>query len=203
MLSAHKPAEKTAADEFNRWLTAAGPDGKVGYNARRLGVMYVIWNSKQWSAYRPQDGWRAYTGASPHTDHVHVSLSWNGALKRTSFWTGQVFPTDYGPCRTVVGQPAPRHTTPRTTPCPAPKPAGAPSQAPAAAPGGSLAEYAGTTLRQGSTGPAVKALQSRLGLRADEAFGPATKAAVVSFQRSRGLVADGIVGRGTWAALAR
>jgi hypothetical protein len=99
MLNAADPVQKATADEFLEWLTAPGPDQKLGYNARRLGVMYVIWNAQTWSAYRADQGWLPYTGASPHTDHIHVSLSWSGAMKRTSFWTGQAAPHDYGPCR--------------------------------------------------------------------------------------------------------
>lgn len=118
MLNAADPGHAATADEFLGWLTAAGPDGTVGYNARRLGVMYVIWNAKSWSFYRADQGWLPYTGANPHTDHIHVSLSWNGALKRTSFWTGQVAPHDYGPCRPGPGVPAPAYSGPRATPCP-------------------------------------------------------------------------------------
>lgn len=57
------------------------------------------------------------------------------------------------------------------------------------------------TLRRGSSGPAVVDLQRRLLITADGKFGPATETAVKAFQRSRGLTADGIVGRQTWAAL--
>lgn len=40
-------------------------------NAARLGVTYVIWNRRIW-----QNGaWKAYSGPSPHTDHVHVSFA--------------------------------------------------------------------------------------------------------------------------------
>ncbi|RYV51387.1 DUF4214 domain-containing protein [Pengzhenrongella frigida] len=88
------PAEKAAGDQFVNWLTAPGPDDKVGYNARRLGVMYVIWNRQIWSNSSSNAGWRAYTGASPHTDHVHVSLSWAGANVRSSWWTGVALPSD-------------------------------------------------------------------------------------------------------------
>lgn len=65
--------------------------------ANRLGVMYVIHNRKIWSSYSP--GWRDYTGYEPHTSHIHISLSWNGARAHTSFWTGRVWPADYDTCR--------------------------------------------------------------------------------------------------------
>jgi hypothetical protein len=40
-------------------------------NADRLGVLYVIWFRQIWL---PATGWKAYHGASAHTDHVHVSM---------------------------------------------------------------------------------------------------------------------------------
>jgi hypothetical protein len=88
------PAQKAAGDAFVQWLTAVGPDGKVGYNARRLGVMHVIWNHYIWSNSSSGAGWRVYTADPPHTDHVHVSLSWAGAYQRTSWWTGVALPSD-------------------------------------------------------------------------------------------------------------
>src|SRR5689334_3930069 len=63
-------------------------------------------------------------------------------------------------------------------------------------------------LQRGETGEPVRDLQRRLaalGLEStsDEPgeFGPATEAAVRSFQQQRGLVVDGLCGSQTWAAL--
>jgi peptidoglycan hydrolase-like protein with peptidoglycan-binding domain len=63
------------------------------------------------------------------------------------------------------------------------------------------------TLRQGSRGSAVADLQRRLAAAgfspgvADGIFGSLTDAAVRSFQRSRGITVDGIVGSQTWSKL--
>ncbi|HWJ03493.1 MAG TPA: peptidoglycan-binding protein [Verrucomicrobiae bacterium] len=62
-------------------------------------------------------------------------------------------------------------------------------------------------LRLGSTGPAVSMLQKKLKMsglytgRIDGIFGPLTDRAVREFQTAHGLVADGIVGPKTMAAL--
>ena len=65
------------------------------------------------------------------------------------------------------------------------------------------------TLRKGSTGPYVVAMQAQLIQRgyscgpkgADGIFGAKTEEAVKDFQRAAGLTADGICGPLTWAAL--
>ena len=62
-------------------------------------------------------------------------------------------------------------------------------------------------LKKGSSGPDVKTLQQRLNelgfdpKGVDGTFGPGTHAAVVAFQKSKGLEADGKVGPNTLAAL--
>lgn len=57
------------------------------------------------------------------------------------------------------------------------------------------------TLKKGSTGADVKSLQTQLGIVADGVFGSVTEAAVMHYQRSHGLTADGIVGANTWNVL--
>jgi cell wall-associated NlpC family hydrolase len=63
------------------------------------------------------------------------------------------------------------------------------------------AAQSSSLLRQGSSGPEVSRIQSQLGITADGVFGPATKAAVISFQQRNGLLVDGIVGPQTRGAL--
>lgn len=57
------------------------------------------------------------------------------------------------------------------------------------------------TVRNGSTGEAVRGAQVQLGVTVDGNFGPATEAAVRSFQTSSGLTSDGVVGPLTWQHL--
>ena len=57
------------------------------------------------------------------------------------------------------------------------------------------------TLKLGSKGNEVKALQGKLNLIEDGIFGPITEEAVKDFQKKNGLIADGIVGPKTWEKL--
>lgn len=74
--------------------------------------------------------------------------------------------------------------------------------------GGRAGRGAQAQLQQGSAGPAVQELQTKLKARGypvgpiDGQFGPMTKAAVVQFQKASRLPVDGVVGPQTQAALA-
>lgn len=89
-----KQGDQDAAIRTLNWLLMYEAE-----NARRVGIMYIIWLRHIWSSYRHEDGWRRYSGPNPHTDHVHFSFSWAGANKRTSWWTGEVAGVDRGPRR--------------------------------------------------------------------------------------------------------
>ena len=82
-----------AATNLLNWLLATDSKGNKHAMARRLGLMYMIWNRKIWKAYQASRGWQKYSGASPHTDHVHFSFSWAGANKSTSFWKSSEAPS--------------------------------------------------------------------------------------------------------------
>ena len=95
------PSQAAAVNDFLAALFATDAAGHRYALARRMGVMYVIWNQQIWGAYDADSGWRPYEGDNPHTDHVHISLSWAGARGETSFWSGTV----------VTGLPDGTHTT--------------------------------------------------------------------------------------------
>jgi peptidoglycan hydrolase-like protein with peptidoglycan-binding domain len=186
MLSVSNKADRAAAADFLSWLTGPGPSGQKGEMAARLGVMYVIYNQKIWAGYSP--GWRAYTGADPHTSHIHISLTWNGARAHTSFWTGRVWPTDVGTCQVFNGQSSVVPTKkPRTTPCPAPAPAPRGSTRPL--------EWLG------SAGAAVDDAQAMLGVTESGQFDASTRTAVLAYQRSHDLPRTGALDDPTWASL--
>src|SRR4051812_3109170 len=186
MLSVSNTADRKAAADFLSWLTGPGPSGEDGEMAARLGVMYVIYNHKIWAAYAP--GWRPYTGADPHTSHIHISLTWNGARANTSFWTGRVWPTDYGACQVFAGEPSVVATKrPRTTPCPDPVDAPLGSTRP--------------LVWIGSAGGAVDDAQALLGVTASGSFDRATRKSVLAYQRAHDLPRTGALDDPTWASL--
>jgi len=182
MLSVKKPAEKAIAYKMTRWMSANG-----GFNARRFGISYMIYDHKVWKMYRPERGWAAYSGAVPHTDHVHFSFSWDGAMKRTSRWTGRANKViDLGPCQVYAGQFAPLWTRIRTAPCPTRL-----AKAPASA--YRVAVY-------GQTSAQIAVAQRRLGATADGAFGPATFSKVVAWQKGQ-VPVTGALDKATWRKL--
>lgn len=87
MVDATTKAGRAKAKSFLNWLLATDKRGNTDAMARRLGVMYIIHDRRIWRAY---DGghWGPYNGTNPHTDHIHISLGYDGSTGRTSFWTG-------------------------------------------------------------------------------------------------------------------
>ena len=57
---------KARGNALVSWLTATDAKGNVAANARRLGVMYIIWNNRIWGAYNPAAGWRPYSSCATH-----------------------------------------------------------------------------------------------------------------------------------------
>ncbi len=173
MLNANKSSDLAMGNAITRWLAAPDSQGRQGAMARRFGINYIIWNRQQWKAWAPERGWTAYTGSSPHTDHIHISFTWDGAVARTSWWTGTAVSTYLtGP----PGASTPTSSDPK--------------------------DYVNVTLRRGSRGKAVEVLQQAIGgLAVDGSFGPATESRVIAYQKSKGLTANGVVDSRVWNAL--
>ena len=94
-------ADARAASQVIGWLLATDEHGEPYAMARRLGVMYIIYNQSIWRSYAPEQGWVGYTGPNPHTDHVHFSFDHAGGEGDTSFWEVAELPDvsalDFGP----------------------------------------------------------------------------------------------------------
>lgn len=181
MVDVKKPDELAAASDFIAWVTRDD-----GLNARRLGIMYVIYNKKIWSIYDVRAGWRKSSG---HTDHVHVSFSWAGARGNASFWTGQAGTIDYGPCARFKGSPAEWTNTPRARPC--------------GKPASSLVKTSRGSRQFGRTGSTVERAQSLLKIPVTGRFDTATWTAVRDYQRAHDLPYTGALDQPTWASLDR
>lgn len=182
MLDAGDAADAAVAADALAWLLA--DDGAV---ARRLGVQYVIWNRQIWRTYRSSAGWQPYRGASPHTDHIHISLTWDGAMKRTSWWTGRaVTSPDRGTCRVYAGEFAPVYTDANRERC------GTPAPAPVSGK---------KTYVMGQVSDDIALAQGRLGVETDGDFGPQTRRAVFGYQEQRNLPRTGVLDQATWVSL--
>jgi hypothetical protein len=86
MLNVNNSADRAVAGDVLNWLLATDQYGNRHAMARRLGIMYIIWNRQVWRAYQSSSGWQPYSGSNPHTDHIHFSFSWPGARKQTTWW---------------------------------------------------------------------------------------------------------------------
>ena len=182
MLSVKSPAQKSIANSVTAWLSARG-----GVMARRFGISYIIWNHKVWKEYQPEKGWTVYTGSVPHTDHVHFSFSWDGAMKQTSWWTGRANKVvDFGPCQVYRGQFAPLRRAIRTVPCPT-----ALGVAPTSV--YRVAVY-------GQQSAQIAAAQRLLGVPVTGKFGSPTFRKVATWQRGR-VPITGVLDKASWRKL--
>jgi hypothetical protein len=112
------------ADFFAR-LFATDAEGNVDALARRMGIMYLIWDDRIYSSYYGFRA-RAYKACKVlatcgdtlrHRNHVHISLSRAGGNGTTSWYTGATTVPRVPAAPTVPTLPPP--TTPPTTPPPA------------------------------------------------------------------------------------
>ncbi|HYH34036.1 MAG TPA: hypothetical protein VD814_02675 [Nocardioides sp.] len=99
-LDATKDRHRAVARAFLAEIRATDRRGNTDARARRMGIMYVIWNDHMYSA---GDGFakedylssscrrkRSCSATLRHRDHMHISLGWPGARGRTSFYDGRL-----------------------------------------------------------------------------------------------------------------
>lgn len=100
MLDATTKADRKTAKAFLTSIFATDEQGNTDALARRMGIMYVIWNDRIYSAWDEFEG-EDYLSSSctskkgcsktlRHRDHVHISLSMAGAKGRTSWYEGRL-----------------------------------------------------------------------------------------------------------------
>lgn len=211
MVSVRDSGGRAKAEAVLGWLLATDRQQNAYAMARRLGVMYLIWNDRIWSAYSADEGWRPFSDCADrpkpaddshcHRNHIHISLSWEGARGATSYWTGRAAAPDHGPCRPADLNWAAPTNRPNPTPCPRHPRVQPPKGASPLLK--SLVRYSGQVLREGSRGEAVESVQEVVGVSPVGRFGPATKRAVQRWQVRHGLKPAGVVGAVTWRTLLR
>ncbi|USQ80225.1 peptidoglycan-binding protein [Ornithinimicrobium faecis] len=181
-LDAGDPQERRIGDAAVTWLTAN--DGEA---ARRLGIQSIIWNHRSW--HSSGGVWQGYVGQSPHTDHVHISLNWDGANMRTSWWTGVAVTTesaDQGPCSVIGGAYAALPQAARTQAC---------------APGEFWPENTDfATVRPGGQGEGVALVQPLLEVEQTGVLDEATRRALIEWQGEKGVPQTGVMDQLTYAA---
>lgn len=97
MVNSRVAAQAQLGDAFAAWVTA-GSGPQLGGVARRMGIMYIIWRGRIWKQYQAEAGWQPYSDCTRrrsstvtfdnecHRNHIHISLTHDGARKRTSWW---------------------------------------------------------------------------------------------------------------------
>ena len=99
------PSQKAQATAFLKRIFATDRHGNPDALARRMGIMYVIWDDHIYGAYTDPgflkrdylaSGCKTAAKCSPtlqHRDHIHISLSWAGASAQTSFYRDRRVPS--------------------------------------------------------------------------------------------------------------
>lgn len=107
-LDASRKADRILAKAFLQEVLAADAEGNDHALARRMGIVYIIWNDKQWSSYRGFEKTDYVHSACVkktrkktmkhlkkcsvtlrHRDHMHISLSRKAARGTLSWYVAQ------------------------------------------------------------------------------------------------------------------
>ncbi|MFL6163022.1 MAG: peptidoglycan-binding protein [Jatrophihabitantaceae bacterium] len=208
MDSMRVPVQFMQAASVIKFLLATDAYGNKFAMARRMGIMYIIWDNHIWGTWSGR--WEDYNGCPKtpapsldnacHRNHMHFSLSWDGALGLTSFWSRRVISTtDYGPCRPSDLNWAADYASYRGTPCPS-YPRLAP-QAGSSAVYVGLVSYSGAALYPGMSGEPVLAIQRAFNKPLTGRYDAVTTDAMVRFKRAHRLPGTAVVDPNSWRAL--
>jgi hypothetical protein len=99
-MDATRASDRAEVDRFLRKLFKADANGEKDARARRMGVMYVIWDDHMYASYRNEFAPSDYLSSSckrkrdcsktlRHRDHVHISLSKAGGRAETSWYVAR------------------------------------------------------------------------------------------------------------------
>ena len=98
-MDATRKAHRRGVQRFLDRVLATDRAGNPHALARRMGIMYVIWNDRMWASYDRFEV-KPYRSSSckrlsqcpatlRHRDHVHISLSKAGGRAATSWYTAR------------------------------------------------------------------------------------------------------------------
>ena len=100
ILDAARQRDRQIAAAFLDVAFAADAQGREHARARRMGIMYIIWNDHMYSAWDrfEREGYLSSSCKSRkkcsktlrHRDHMHISLSRKGGRAETSWYDGRV-----------------------------------------------------------------------------------------------------------------
>jgi hypothetical protein len=100
VLDASRRADRERAQSFLDDTFRTDPLGNTHARARRMGIMYLIWNDRMysaWNGFEPKpylsSGCRSTRRCSTtlrHRDHLHVSLTRPGGRGETSWYAGRL-----------------------------------------------------------------------------------------------------------------
>jgi hypothetical protein len=99
-LDATRKADRRRAQAFFEDAFRTDRHGNTDARARRMGIMYLIWNDRMfsaWNEFEPEPylsssckSKRTCSKTLRHRDHVHVSLSRKGGRGETSWYDGRL-----------------------------------------------------------------------------------------------------------------
>jgi hypothetical protein len=99
-LDAERKVDRASAQAFLDFVLAADAAGDQDARARRMGIMYIIWDDhiySSWNQFEPSDylssSCKKLTKCSKtlrHRDHLHVSLTRQAGRGLTSWYAGRL-----------------------------------------------------------------------------------------------------------------